>query len=186
MSSQLTTYKRAKKEAGDWEGYLLMFGSHERLAALSEIADQIDDDEQYWRCVGDTWYGDDAPGVSEDEWRYLLTDPFSQVWSGAMMTEAEREVLHTLPDPVPVFRGFNRKGGERGFAWTLNRETADWFATTFHGSARIGLFGGVSGDAGPRVAVGSVAKRSVIAYLDGRDEAEVLVLPEDVTLARVD
>jgi hypothetical protein len=60
---------------GDWEGYLLAFGgSHERLTGLLEIAKEIDDAGQFWRCVLDTWAGDDAPGLSEDEWRYLLTD----------------------------------------------------------------------------------------------------------------
>jgi hypothetical protein len=103
------------------------------------------------------------------------------------MTESERVELVGLPEPVPVFRGFSRDGGEHGFAWTLDRDRAEWFAG-FHDGPRIRLLYGQPDGAprSPRVAVGKVAKSYVIAYICDRQESEVLVLPETVVIEAIE
>ncbi len=93
------------------------------------------------------------------------------------MEADERRALAALPDPVPVFRGYARDGCERGLSWTTERERAEWFAHRF---------AGLDGEPQARVTVGAVPKAKVIAYLLGRQENEVLALPEDVSVERVD
>jgi hypothetical protein len=111
------------------------------------------------------------------------------------MSEEERKAFEALPDPVQVFRGFHRDGGERGFSWTTDREMAEWFAQVFNRGPKWYRRPGSEpdapllwGDPGgvPRVASGTVAKRDVLAYLLEREESEVLTLPEQVMLTGIE
>lgn len=183
--ARLLEQKEQALQSGDWDGYLMLFGSHERLEGLLHIADEIEDAERYWRCVTDTWILCDAPGLAEDDWRYLFTDVYCS-GKASMMSEAERTALAELPDPVPVFRGFTRDGGERGFSWTLDRKRAEWFALEFHNGPRMEMLFEDAAGGHPRLAVGCVAKRDLIALLLEREEREVLALPEDVAITVIE
>jgi hypothetical protein len=77
---------------------------------------------------------------------------------------------HDLPDLVPVFRGIGTDGYEGGYSWTLDRGIANGFARRLAGDS-------------PRVLIGTVPRDAVLAYLIERDEAEIIVRPEDVTVS---
>jgi hypothetical protein len=87
------------------------------------------------------------------------------------MSEEEGEALAALPDKICIFRGYRgyRKRGARGLSWTLDPAKAEWFARRFSFLS-------------PRsyVATGCVRKSKVLAYIDGRKEREIVVLPEIV------
>jgi hypothetical protein len=63
-------------------------------------------------------------------------------------------------------------GEGTGLSWTTDREKAVWFARRFPGPE-------------PRVLTGRTRRGNVIAYFAGRQEAEVIVLPEDVEVVAV-
>jgi hypothetical protein len=82
----------------------------------------------------------------------------------ALVTD-EPQAWAQLPDPVTVYRA----GALDGFAWTTERETADYLARQY------GL---------APVTEGTVAKRDVLAYITGRGEAELVICPENVKRAK--
>jgi hypothetical protein len=92
-------------------------------------------------------------------------------YRAAMMTNAERAKLASLPECIAVWRGVSNAEHADGFSWTLSRRRAHWFAKRW-------AFEGTS----PLLVGGAVAKADVIAYLGGRGERgrSSLALPESV------
>jgi hypothetical protein len=91
------------------------------------------------------------------------------------MDDEERKVLAELPDTIQVFRGTcYAPEGCRGLSWTLRRDIAERFAIkgAFLGSRPKGAI--------PYLVTATLRKRDVLAYFDGRDEAEIVALPEKV------
>lgn len=86
------------------------------------------------------------------------------------MDHDERRVLANQPDTFTIYRGTEAPDGlGAGFSWTLSRERAVWFARRF--------------DKGePTLITATVGRARVIAYLAGRGEEEIVVLPEHVTI----
>lgn len=67
--------------------------------------------------------------------------------------------------PVEVWRA-QRPGVATGMAWTSSRDVAVWFADRYRGASK-----------GCRVLHGHVPPSQVLAFVDGRDEREVVVDP---------
>lgn len=87
--------------------------------------------------------------------------------------------LRAAGDPMPgsgpftVFRGVagvGRARRVRGFCWTLDMEQARWFARR---GAALGL-------AAPAVWSGLIAEPNILAYVNDRQEQEILAFAEDV------
>lgn len=79
-----------------------------------------------------------------------------------VMNKKEYQLYQSLPDYVDIFRGVGDKKYKNGFSWTLNYETALFFATRFDSNI-------------PAVYKCTVAKEDILAYLNDRDEDEVIV-----------
>ncbi len=96
------------------------------------------------------------------------------------MEDSDRQEWAMLPDdmPVPIYRGFCLDGRDQGLSWTTDKIKAKWFAR--RASKPYGS------DGTPQLAIGRVAKRDVVGYLNGREESEVVVFPEKVELIRID
>ena len=88
-----------------------------------------------------------------------------------MMDERERSSLAQLPDTVDIFRGCHDWNKE-GFSWTRDLEMAQSFA---HRNRE-------AGQKEPIVVLGTVQKSSIIAFLDRRNESEIIVDPKKVTV----
>jgi hypothetical protein len=95
---------------------------------------------------------------------------FMEVSPETLMTDDERAALAALPDPLPVFRGAPygslRKMAAR-LSWTLSVDIARRFAG-FYASPYISRIGSA-------VIAGVVPKSKVLAYLNERQEQEVVV-----------
>lgn len=145
---------------------------------LAMFAPYIASDETYWQLVRDAWQSDDAPSADLAIWRYLLeaTRPRREAMMSEFGDDDEPLAFRFLPDPVPVFRGFDRDGGERGLSWTTDRTMAQFFALRSRRCYPID----------PRIAIGTVAKSSVIAYLLDLQESEIVALPENVAIERIE
>lgn len=81
----------------------------------------------------------------------------------------DREAFDALPDLLTVYRGFQRdEGGEEyGWSWSLSRETAEWFARRRSNGV-------------PMIATMTVNKSDVLAYFNDRNEAEIVLHPEEL------
>lgn len=85
------------------------------------------------------------------------------------MTEQERATLNALPNPVTIYRGYNRPHGRLGLSWTLSKEVARKIPTCRR-----------RGECNPWVITARVKPCAVIAYLDeGTGEQEIIIRPCD-------
>jgi hypothetical protein len=160
-------------DEGDWDSYVFLHERPHRLGALQEAELEGLEGPAYCRLIRDVWIDSENIWQFEDEWRDLL--PLGARWQHYLMDDDEQTAFAALPDPVPVLRGFSHDEGQYGLSWTIDRERAEWFAH------RFALLNGSAA----RVAAGTVFKADVIAYLLGRNEREIVVLPENVSIVEV-
>ena len=154
-------------EAHDYEGYLDCVERSMQPEWFAKDAEQYTD-PQYWRLLRGTYMGQRFTHHNRD----LFDELFRAERPGKehLMTGEERGVLAELPDVLTVYRGFGDDDYTDGFAWTLHRPAAIWYA---HWDRQADW---------PRVLVGKVRKQDVWAYLSGGD---VLLPPEAVRRPKV-
>jgi hypothetical protein len=145
--------------AGRLDDALYLYGNRQRLGAVER------------------WTLDGRPGL-----RPLLamawstaepddTDPFYLIlWRRIAAGERIDDEGGPMPpgDPLTVYRGQAGRDDPLGIAWSLDPDVADWFALRF--------------DAAGVVLTGTVPRDAILGYLDGRNEAEAVCDPADVTI----
>lgn len=131
----MDSLRQVLRDKKRWSAYLLTFDSSEALDAFLVIEDDLDPPD-YWRLLGDAWTAAEAVAANEETWRRLFSS--SRPDREMLMTEAERPFLAALPEEVTIYRGHSHEGGERGLAWTLDRDSAVRFAHQFATSTDIG------------------------------------------------
>ena len=88
-------------------------------------------------------------------------------WS-PFLAEADPEFYDSLPETLTVYRGADRSCIEAGVSWTTDRHVAEGFAR----GHRL-LF-----NPDPVVATATVRKSEIFAATNGRQESEILCLPD--------
>jgi hypothetical protein len=144
----------------DWEGYIFRHERPYRFQALKRCLDRglRDDELRRGEVVRLVWLDSENIRQHLKQWR--------NVWGDEKPTQEELAVLATMPEPLRVFRGVGQRRGLSGISWTLSPERAQYFATRFSDNGFV--------------ASGVVVKDSIRAYLTERNEAEVVVFPEQV------
>lgn len=166
--------------AGDYETYLTLFDSHERLGPLVEIAPLLSD-AQFWQLVRFAWMTSETTHRARETWYALLTAKRSD--REHLMDDEERVALAHLPKKVRIYRGCGDDAGIYGMSWTLDRHRAKRFAFLAHGLRRF-LRGEVPADLKPTVAAGWCKNEDILAHFTARDEAEIVINPKHVTVTR--
>lgn len=147
---------------------LPLVGSYARMGWLLDMRQRgALDDADVFRLLPQQW-----PMCDPDD-----TDPrFLLAWRRAWEANGKRPVLDDPDRPLPgtsrTIRVFRGQGEHQrvGIAWSLSEEVAQRFAR----GAAVRVPGGVPN---PIVFKATVARRDVLAYLTGREEAEVIVSP---------
>ncbi|MBY6388826.1 hypothetical protein HG717_33695 [Rhodococcus erythropolis] len=157
---------RQALQSRKWSQYLFLHERPYRVNAFTRIAAQMAA-RTYWTSLAELWI--DAENIAENEplWTTLLQDSSRVGNRHLMMTAPERRHLAQQPALMRVYRGFNSDERQKGMSWSLDAEVARRFAMRF-------------GHGRPRVAAGTVEKSAVIAYLSGRGEHEIVVVPAAV------
>jgi len=149
------------REKGKWGSFIFLHERPHRFEAFDEIAYMLTD-EEYWELLGKVW------SDTENLWQIYFISRLLRSPRGSrerMMDEKERAFLAKLPDQFMIYRGHHTVN-RRGYSWTLSYNKAKWFAHRFQ---RAG-----------HVAIASVRKEHVIAYLGGRNELEIVVDPANI------
>jgi hypothetical protein len=156
------------KRKGDWWQYIMTYEKPYQLKPLCRALSHVNAPAMAASLVELVWSASENMGQHLKAWRKIwqsLSDP------RLTMDEEERQQFVILPDKLQIFRGWGaiqgRKRGAKGLSWTTSRAMAEWFACRF--DVRPGY-----------VASGWVDKKDVFAYLMGREESEIVVLPENV------
>lgn len=165
---QLARYR----EARNWEGCVLIHQRPYRYDAFLQIASDLTD-EEYWRVLRYVWVDTENPHEWDDI-RDLFFDEQRRDTRALFMTDEERAQLAAMGDEITVYRGFCMPGAEEGWSWTIDRERAEWFARRFahRGEAQL--------------AIGTIRKADVVAYLTDRGEDEIVADPDDVVVTRIE
>ena len=112
------------------------------------------------------WTIEEAPNQDPNLSRRSLADLFRSISPEHLMDAEELRQFQMLEDPVTVYRGVTSHNAEniRALSWTLDRDTAEWFAHRF-------------GEDGI-VYEAQIAKAHISALFLGRNESEVVVDPQ--------
>jgi hypothetical protein len=174
-------YLQCRQEADDawaaenWPHYVFTHERAYRTEALQraiELGDMPLGKAASWKLISQVWI--DSENVEEDDdfWAYL----WSQQTTRLAMTARERKAFDSLPDPIPLWHGLERRDAKTlGFSWTTSEKVGRWFAKRF-GSLRSRR---------SYLATGLVAKADVKVYLLGRGEFEIIAFPADVTDVKI-
>ncbi|MEJ7821357.1 MAG: hypothetical protein WKF85_03490 [Chitinophagaceae bacterium] len=90
----------------------------------------------------------------------------------SMMNKKERDYLQKLPDKITIYRGMTKKeyqSKEFGISWSLKKEKAEYFAFKYgrnFSTYRLKK----------TVHQVTINKKDVIAFLNGREEYEIIYL----------
>ena len=166
----------------DWHRYIFLRERPYRPTILHDLhLSKLISGEQYWTLAGDVWTDSENCWQYQEEWYEMLTA--DSTGREFMSSEDVRSVFTLPPEKgglapeTQVYRGFCREDGLDGFSWTLDKARAKWFAR--RAVWREG------GEELPMVASAKVAREHVIAYITGRDEQEIVLLPEHAQIEGV-
>jgi hypothetical protein len=143
--------------------YMLMLGSHERIAALLPLIEN-ESAETFWPIFRKWWPACDCAGG----WNWLLAEIFHRVGPAP----DPGEFFHSLPDCITVYRGASRERIEGAISWTTNLKVAQHFA---HGHRLIRV-------PDPVIATGVINKLDVFLATNERSESEILALPHIINV----
>lgn len=114
-----------------------------------------------WVCVE---YSNDDKNLRPNELIHL----FESLPMDLLMTEEDKQLWDTLPETIMIFRGVNKHNESSvgtALSWTLNPETAKWFANRFDDKHE------------GKVYCQTVNKSDVLAFFNTRNEMEVIIRP---------
>lgn len=126
--------------------------------------------EDLSHILSSAWIMSENPNADANLSKRQLVSLFRSADPFVLMDEDERQALAELDSPVTVYRGvtsYNKKN-VRALSWTLNYETAEWFANRF-------------GENGT-VYEAQVDKGHILALFNGRSEAEVIIDPRHIAI----
>jgi hypothetical protein len=182
VSAINTLYNRKYHAASDaaasakagrrWYEYLFYHESPWRRGAFTAIEAELTHPE-YWELLGNVWTQCDAPFQERPHWVRLWRSP--RPGREFSMEQGEREAFGALPDRMTIYRGVDVKGGVCGLSWTLDQDQARWFAMRWATPGRVTY-----------LASGEVEKPHVLAYFTGRNEGEIVVIPDHIRNMRVE
>jgi len=175
-NKQLEWKRKALDEALAEDNWMTAVWIHERpyrILVLQDFAEFMDD-KTYWDVVANIWTDSENLWQNEDEWRDLWQADREGRLEYAM-DDDDKLVYSNLPETITVYRGCIQGENEDGMSWTTAFQVAEFFAKRF---AEIR-----EGD--PIILCGEVSKEDVLAYSQGRNEFEVIVLPEKVRVSHL-
>ena len=153
-------------KASDWGLVLALHERPYRIDAFTEIT-HLMTDREYWEALAWLWTDSENIRETADVWEEMILSDRPE--REAMMTEEEAVALAAMPEEILVYQGHTSERSD-GLSWTVRENIALWFARRF----------ALLESDQPAVTYGRAYKRDVIAYFMGRNEYEVLLLPEHV------
>ena len=144
------------------------------LTFLKYVADELSRDD-FSEILSQAWILSENPNADANVSKKELLSFFKTAKPSVLMDEDEYEQFKQLDDIVTVYRGVTTHNAKniKALSWTLDYETADWFAHRF--------------DEDGTVYEAQIPKQHIYALFNGRNESEVIVDPKyliDITEAQ--
>lgn len=89
--------------------------------------------EDFAKTLADAWIQSESPNHDPNLSQSKLLAMFRIADPAVLMNQEERSMLESLDDTVTVYRGVHssKPGGVKALSWTLDPNTALWFANRF-------------------------------------------------------
>ena len=161
-------YEEQIDKADDVDRLLLIIRTPYWLTFLKHIKPYLSKND-FDTMLGDVWVQSENPNGDVNVSVRTSASYFRKANKKVLMTPEEMEVYTSLPDTLTVYRGVSPGRVENGLSWTANKEKALWFAKRFMRTGRDAV-----------LLSGEVRKKDVLAYLNRRNEDELVISPKDV------
>jgi len=149
---------------GDFGAYIFWHERPWRAEKLYAIASQIPA-KDYWPLVASVWMDSENIWQNKRLWKKLLTAKVPN--RELLMKPKDKRIFKALckEEVITLYRGHDgSKGDPKGFSWTTDYAKAEWFARRFKSDKY-------------KIESKQVPTSKIIAYLDGRNEKEVIWIP---------
>lgn len=125
--------------------------------------------KDFSEILSNAWIVCEAPHNDPDVSVRRLVSMFKSADPKSLMDEGEYEAFLQLDDTVTVYRGVTRHNAKnvKALSWTLNQETAEWFAHRFNEDGTV--------------YEAQIEKQHIYALFNGRNESEVILDPKYLT-----
>lgn len=162
-------------EAKDWQRFIFLRPPEWWLPLLETHAPAMPD-AVFWSLLFRIYSSYDTTAWARVHFERLFQD--ARPGRHAAMSLASHELFDSLPDELPVRRGYAGPHW-RGLSWTLSRGVAKFFALRAWER---------SCDAGtplrPAIVCGTVSKSDIVTIITAFDEYEIVVSPDHVRARR--
>lgn len=126
--------------------------------------------ELYWYALRNAY--DSTDNLFRHKYEVRKAFNRRELGRSKLMSEEEIEYLDTLPETLTIYRGMTEeelKSGVHGVSWTLKKETAEFFREKYGRNYATNHLKKV-------VHVLIIKKSKVIAFINGRNEFEIIYL----------
>lgn len=126
-------------------------------------------EKDFANILSDAWIRTESPNNDPNLSKRDLVSLFMATDPALLMSEEDYQQFKDLDDVVTVYRGVTSVNANnvKALSWTLDRDTAEWFAHRF-------------GESGT-VYEAQIRKEHIYAYFSGRNESEVIIDPKHLT-----
>lgn len=161
---KLDSIEKAIKE-NDLSSYIWLHERPYRINAFLFFTDNYKvTDKDYWELLRDVWVDSENIWQNKDLFKKLLTS--KRKGSEYFMNASENRFFDKLPEEFTIYRGYHENRNKNGFSYTLDKKIADWFSVRFTDASLYV----------PNVKEIVVKKKDVFAYINSRDEKEIIYL----------
>lgn len=131
------------------------------LPAFFKFANFAMSQKDYADFLAQMWVSVEFPNADANISASQFVNLFKNADKKMLMDGADYDFYNSFPDVVKIYRGVREKQKVRALSWTIDFETANWFANRWD-------------DAGD-VYEAEISKKDILAYFSTRNESEVVV-----------
>ena len=143
-------------------GILALMRKAYRIYFLKEIYElEIADEKTCGNALGEIWAMLENNDSTDEETKSLMLTWLLNADKNVIMNKDDLLVYNSLPDKITIYRGIQPNESAKGFSWSLSVDTAAWFAQRFEPKGGVYSL--------------TVNKKHVIAYINTRNEKEIIV-----------
>jgi hypothetical protein len=165
LNRQLYAKKDQLKKAEESRAWLSWLYLHERPWRIPQLISLVNKNlisrEELRRVLLPMWMDTEFP-------HQFRVTPLTLFTRAGFLTDAPA-VWDALPSTLTVYRGDSRHPKWTTLSWTLARGKAEWFARRWASIKKPGW-----------VWIAQLEKSKALAYIEGRNEAEVVVSPSEL------
>lgn len=155
-------------------GIISMIRTPYRLTFLKFIKKYLSLDD-FSESLGWIYVGSENPNNDKNVSIPTLVRWFKQAKKESLMNEEELKGYNSLLDRFTLYRGVAVGRKWNGISWTIDLDTAKWFANRFNEGKQKGY-----------VLQAEISKKDVLAYFSRRNEKEIVCKPKKEQIQRLE